>query len=310
MDWLEITVNTEHARLDRLCQTLEDLGVEGLVIDDADTYAEFLEENRQYWDYIDEALQDRIRNVCRVQFYLEDSEAGRREYARLAAALPEEELLTRQVRDEDWENNWKAYYRPIEVGERLLVVPAWETPENPENRTVLRLDPGLIFGTGAHATTRMCLAALEPLAAGARVLDLGCGSGILAIAALLLGASRAAGCDIDPKAPDVARENAALNGVGPERFPVWTGDVLKDRQLQQKLQGAQFDLILANIVADVILALAPAVPAYLAPDGRFVCSGIIDGRETEVMAGLERAGLEILAHRAQEGWHCFTCRKQ
>lgn len=307
MNWLEVTVNTAPERLDGLCSKLEDLGVEGLVIDDAGEYAEFLENNRQYWDYIDEALQEAIRDVCRVKFYLEDSAAGTAALEQITAALPGEAVSATQVRDEDWENNWKEFYKPMAVGERLLIVPEWETAPVGD-RAVLRLDPGLIFGTGAHATTQMCLRALERRAAGAAVLDLGCGSGILAIAALLLGAESAVGCDIDPKAPHVAMENAAMNGLKDDRFVVYAGDVLSDVSLKKKLNARKYDLVLANIVADVILALAPLAADWLAPGGTFICSGIIDGREDEVCAALEAGGLEICRGHAQDGWHCFECQ--
>jgi ribosomal protein L11 methyltransferase len=185
-------------------------------------------------------------------------------------------------------------------------VPEWESvPEG--GRLPLRLDPGLIFGTGSHATTRMCLAALEQYAApGKRVLDLGCGSGILGIGALVLGCESSTGCDIDPKAPDVAMANAALNGIGAERFQVRAGDILSDSSLRKAL-GTGYDIVLANIVSDVIIPLAPLVDAFLAPDGVFITSGIIEGRQDEVAAAIRAAGFAITVHRCEEEWHCFEC---
>ncbi len=307
MNWLEITVNTSHEKLESVTDRLTALGVEGFITEDEADVKEFLENNKKYWDYVDEDFMRGMEGVCRVKFYLEDSDAGRAELSRLGGALPELELLPRQVRDEDWENNWREYYKPIEVGERLIIVPQWlRAPET--GRVELRLDPGLIFGTGSHATTQLCLAELEKYAGGRTVLDLGCGSGILAIGALLLGARRAVGVDIDDKAPKVVMENAGFNGIGPDRLTVFAGDVLSDRELDGYLRGERFDLVLMNIVADVIIALSPKVPGYLSPEGVFICSGIIEGRQWEVRAALEGAGLEITGHKTKDGWHAFICR--
>ena len=311
MQWLEITVNTAPENLDRLTAELETQGVSGLVIDSEQEYETFLEQNRQYWDYVDEELRDAYRGVCRVKFYYEDSDDGRAALEQLRGALEQYTFLTDVVRDEDWENNWKQYYKPLTIGRRLLIVPQWEETPETDGREVLRLDPGLIFGTGSHATTRMCLEKLQELPLGGkRVLDLGCGSGILAIGALLLGAAHADGCDIDPKAPDVAMDNAALNGIGADRFHVVAGDVLAPGPLRRRLGQERYDIVLANIVADVIIALSPAVPEWLAEDGVFICSGIIEGRQQEVKAALTAAGFEIAACDRQEDWYCMTCRRK
>lgn len=310
MQWLEITINTKSERLDALCGRLELLGVTGLVIEDENEYRRFLEQNRQYWDYIDEELEKSIAGVCRVRFYLEESASGRAELARLTAALPEEALRVRVVRDEDWENNWKQYYRPVSVGERLLIVPQWEEPPEAEGRCILRLDPGLIFGTGTHATTQMCLRALESsVKGGEHVLDLGCGSGILGIAALLFGAADCVGCDIDAKAPKVVMENAALNEIGPDRMTVYAGDVLSDGALKKKLSVRKYDVVTANIVADVIIALSPGVRGLLKETGDFLCSGIIEGRQEEVKTALIASGFRIADEFQQDGWYAYRCRQ-
>lgn len=309
MNWLEITVNTSHEKLEALTDKLTALGVEGFITEDEADVRDFLENNKKYWDYVDEAFMSSMRGVCRVKFYLEDSEDGKRELSRLEAALPGSELLSRTVRDEDWENSWREYYRPMEVGERLIIVPQWlQTPET--DRVALRLDPGLIFGTGAHATTQLCLGEIEKYAPGRNVLDVGCGSGILAIAALLLGGTRAVGVDIDDKAPGVVMENAGFNAIGPERLTVFAGDVLSDAALSRRLAGEKFGLVLMNIVADVIIALSPKVPDFLAPGGVFICSGVIEGRQREVEVALQKAGLRVLERRFKDGWHAFICEKE
>lgn len=309
MRWLEVTVNTRHEQVDDVCDALTSLGVSGVAVEDERDIADFLENNKKYWDYVDEEYMASLKGVSRVKFYLEDTEDGRAEYARIRSALPELDFSFRTVRDEDWENNWKQYYKPIPIGKKLLIVPEWEEAPESGERTVLRLDPGLIFGTGGHATTKMCLEALcETSAGGKRVLDLGCGSGILAIAALLLGAEKAVGCDIDEKAPSVVMENAALNGIGSDRLSVFAGDVLSDTELSRKLSGEKFQIVLMNIVADVIIALSPKVPEFLTSDGLFICSGVIDGREDEVAEALSRAGLTIAEQRKKDGWNAFICR--
>ena len=306
MQWIEAAVETRSDEIDALCERLAELGAGGMVIEDEADFQRFLEQNHQYWDYVDDELTDQFRGVSRVKFYLADDEDGRAQLASIRAGLGRE-IRTAIVADSDWENNWRQYYEPIEIGERLVVVPEWlETPEG--DRVPLRLDPGLIFGTGSHATTRMCLAALEGLSgAGKTVLDLGCGSGILAIGALLLGCERAVGCDIDPKAPDVAESNAALNGIGPDRFRVYAGDVLSDAGMRASL-GTGYDIVTANIVSDVIIPLAGLARPFLKPGGAFLTSGIIEGRQDEVAEALRKNGFTIVSHYNEEDWHCYLCR--
>ena len=218
-------------------------------------------------------------------------------------------LLTMEnMEDADWENNWKQFYKPMEIGDRLTVIPEWESTGVPEDRVALRLNPGLTFGTGSHATTRLCLTALEKhITGGQTVLDLGCGSGILSIAALLLGANRAVACDIDEKCMDVAYENAALNGVGRDRYTVRWGDVVTDQALRQEL-GGPYDVVVANIVADVIKALASTVRPLVKEGGIFLCSGIIDDRAEEVAQCLRDNGWTIAEARSSEGWFSYLCR--
>ena len=317
MKWLALHIDTSPAGLEPVSSALGDLGIEGLVIEDEGDFRDFLEHNRQYWDYVDEELDRAMAGKCRVTFYVEDSDQGfatvaaaRIAMAELKKAHPEYAplLMTMDgLEDADWENNWKAFYKPMEIGERLIVIPDWEEAD-PQGRVALRLNPGLTFGTGSHATTRLCLQALEKLVRpGMSVLDLGCGSGILSIAALLLGADRAYACDIDEKAVDVAYENAALNGVGKDRYTVRSGDVTSDQKLRREMGGG-WDIVVANIVSDVIIALAPAVGPLLAPGGVFLCSGVIDDRAGEVREKLEEAGFAVLESRSSEGWFSFTCR--
>ena len=317
MDWLELKIDTSHAGLDAVTDMLEQQGVTGVMIDDEADFQSFLENNRQYWDYVDDDLLAQKKGVSRVTFYLERNEDAYGTVAAVRMAMsalkkdhPEYAplLLTMaDVADEDWENNWKQFYKPMEIGSRLLVVPEWEEAADP-TRVKLVLNPGLTFGTGSHATTRLCLQALDThIHGGESVLDLGCGSGILSIAALRLGAESAFACDIDEKCVDVAYENAALNGIGKDRYTVRWGDVLTDAALRQEM-GAGYDIVVANIVADVIMGLSPHVRPFLKPGGLFLCSGIIDDRAAEVLEKLKVDGWDVFEQRSSEGWFSYLCK--
>lgn len=305
MRYIEVTVNTPGEEIDARCQEMADMGAGGFVIENEEDFKDFLEQNHQYWDYVDDELENQYAGVSRIKCYLTDDEDGLAVLRRINAAYSD--VTTSYVEDSDWDNNWREYYKPIEVGEKLVVVPEWE--EAPQDgRLPLRLDPGLIFGTGSHATTRMCLAALEKFSKpGVRVLDLGCGSGILGIGALILGCDRCLGVDIDPKAPDVVMSNAALNGIGADKMTAWAGDIIADASLRARIGGG-YQLVLANIVADVIIPLSAVVRQFMAPGAVFICSGIIEHRWPETEAALIANGFEILDHKSEEEWHCFVCR--
>ena len=305
MRYIEVTVNTPGAEIDARCQEMADMGAGGFVIENEEDFKDFLEQNHQYWDYVDDELENQFAGVSRIKCYLTDDEDGLAVLRRINAAY--DDVTTSYVEDSDWENNWREYYKPIDVGEKLVVVPEWE--EAPQDvRLPLRLDPGLIFGTGSHATTRMCLAALEKFSKpGVRVLDLGCGSGILGIGALILGCDSCLGVDIDPKAPDVVMSNAALNGIGTDKMTAWAGDIIADTSLRARIGGG-YQLVLANIVADVIIPLSAVVRQFMAPGAVFICSGIIEHRWPETEAALISNGFEILDHKSEEEWHCFVCR--
>lgn len=305
--WLEVTLPVPAERLDRVCNLLTANGMTGLVVEEEGDFLRFLEQNRQYWDYVDEGLAARMKGASRVKFYVPDSEEGQRQLRQYLAGLEEYEPQTVSLREEDWATSWQKYYQPIPVGNRVYIVPDWMRGEPvPDGRVPLYLNPGLTFGTGAHPTTQLCLELLEEvIRPGDQVLDLGCGSGILAIAALALGASRAVGVDIDPKAADVAFENAALNGIGADRLSVYAGDVLSDKKLAARLGPGQNRVVLANIVADVIIPLSAKAGEFMTPDGVFLTSGVIDGREDEVRAALEADGFAVVKHLERGGWHAF-----
>lgn len=317
MKWLEVHIDTNHAGLEPVETFLSAHGIDSVMIDDEGEFQTFMEENRACWGDVDEDLICREQGRSRVTFYLEETDEGFAALAALRVALAEFKrghsgcgslLMTLDnLENADWENNWKQYYKPMRIGSRLLIVPSWEKAAEP-GRVSLILDPGLTFGTGNHATTRLCLEALErAVHGGERVLDLGCGSGILSIAALLLGAEHAFACDIDEKCVGVAYENAALNGIGKDRYTVRWGDVLSDQRLQQEF-GGDYDIVVANIVADVIISLSGKVRPLLKEGGFFLCSGIIDDRAVEVANCLRAAGWAIMESHSSEGWFSFLCR--
>jgi len=310
MAWLEITIETETGRIESAAAALTAQGFAELVIEDQQEFETFLDENRAYWDYIDEELQEQLQGLSRIKLYLEDTdEAGMKKLTAAAeklglpmnvAALPET----------DWEESWKDNYPAVEVGENLIVVPYWQAEET-NGRTPIVLDPGLTFGTGAHASTQMVMETMEQqVKPGFRCLDLGSGSGILSIAALRLGASSAIGVDIDPKAEDIARENAAYNGYAAPEFTALTGNVTEDKALMAELSRQEYDLVLVNIVADVIIGLAPVLPKFLTKNSLLICSGILDVRLQDVIAALTAAGLEIVTIREKEDWRCVSARRR
>ena len=309
MAWLEITVHTTQKTLDRTVTALTAAGFSDLVIEDQNEFEDFLDQNRAYWDYIDESLQQKLQGLSQIKLYLEDTDTAG--LARLKT-LTESKGLQMDVAtmaEVNWEESWKDNYPPVPVGEKLIVIPYWL--ENPSDRLPVILDPGLTFGTGAHPSTQMVMEFMENrIVPGARCLDLGSGSGILSIAALRLGAEVAVGVDIDPKAEDIARENAGYNGFAAPEFTALTGNVTEDKDLMAQLSRQHWDVVLVNIVADVIIGLAPVLPAFLREDSLVICSGILDTRLKDVTAALEKAGLVVLETHAKEDWRSITAKRR
>jgi len=321
MNWLELTIDTASAGIEAVAAALTAAGFEDLVIEDQAEYEDFLEQNRAYWDYIDEKLHQQLQGLSRIKLYLEDTDTAalRRLESLLdtlktrpdAARYGTLTLHSAPLAQTDWEESWKENYPPQPVGERLVVLPCWLADADTGGRLPVILDPGLTFGTGAHPSTQMVMQTMEQVVTpGMRCLDLGSGSGILSITALRLGARDAVGVDIDPKAEDIARENAAYNGFTAPEFTALTGNVTADRRLMEQLGQREYDLVLVNIVADVIISLAPVLPRFLQESSVLICSGILDSRLTEVTAALETAGLQITGIRAKEDWRCVSAKRR
>ena len=312
MAWLEITLNTESHRVEAVAEALTARGFSDLVIEDQQEFETFLEENRAYWDYIDEKLQQQLQGLSRIKLYLEDTDAAGLNRVRAYAEEAGLAITEAALAETNWEESWKDSYPPQEVGEELIVLPYWLAEEYEGDRKTVILDPGLTFGTGAHPSTQMVMEAMEgAVKPGDKCLDLGSGSGILSITALRLGAAAAVGVDIDPKAEDIARENAGYNGFAAPVFTALTGNVTQDRALMERLSSEHWDVVLVNIVADVIIGLAPILPGFLDDNTTLVCSGILDTRLQDVVSALENAGIRITHVREKEDWRCVTgARKQ
>ena len=306
MAWLEITIDTVSEKIDTAVTRLTARGV----IEDQQEFETFLDENRAYWDYIDETLQKKLQGLSHIKIYLEDSDTAG--LSRLEAAVKELELpmTVAPMAEVNWEESWKDNYPPQEVGNSLVVLPYWLLDEYSGSRIPVVLDPGLTFGTGAHPSTQMVLETMEEaVKPGFTCLDLGSGSGILSIAALRLGAGSAIGMDIDPKAEDIARENASYNGFAAPEFTALTGNVTEDHALMSELAAKDYDLVLVNIVADVIIGLAPVLPHFMKENTLLICSGILDSRLEDVTAALTAAGLTITATRVKEDWRCVSAKR-
>ncbi|MDR0531159.1 MAG: 50S ribosomal protein L11 methyltransferase [Oscillospiraceae bacterium] len=306
-DWTELIIRTAAEEVDRAGEIAHMVVPYGIYIED---YRELERDARDiaHIDLIDEALLQKDRSVGLVHVYLPPQEHPGEALAflreRFAACGIAHEISCSACRSEDWENNWKAYFHPLPVGRRLLIQPVWEAPAPADGRAVLLLEPGLAFGSGSHATTRLCLELLERyIRPGCRVLDIGCGSGILAIAALLLGAGNALGVDIDPMAVENARENAARNHLPAGRTTFLQGNLVDCAE-------GEYDLILSNIVADAIISLAPQLGRRLAPGGVWIGSGIIDARAEEVAAACGAAGWQLAERREEDGWAAFAIKKR
>ena len=310
MAWLEITIDTDSKHISSVATRLTAQGFSELVIEDQEEFETFLEGNRDYWDYIDEEFQQRLQGLSHIKLYLEDTDTAN--LSRLEKAVQEMGLpmTVKPLPETNWEESWKDNYPAVEVGKNLIVVPYWDA-ENTNGRTPIVLDPGLTFGTGAHASTQMVMETMEEtVQPGFKCLDLGSGSGILSIAALRLGAGSAIGVDIDPKAEGIARENAGYNGFAAPEFSALTGNVTEDKELMEQLSKDEYDLVLVNIVADVIIGLSPVLPNFLTEKSTLICSGILDVRLNDVTAALEKAGLTITATRAKEDWRCVTAKRR
>lgn len=323
MDWIQLSISTTTVGIEPVCAVLMEAGVTGMEIEDATDFYNFLENNRDKWDYVDEELLKAHDCGSCVKFYVTDNACGADMRNAVAEGLKQLKMLDEQdeygtlaitsadMKEEDWAENWKQYFKPLEVGDKILILPEWETLPAPTDRTVFTVNPGMSFGTGSHHTTQLCIKGLEEyLKPGMTVLDLGCGSGILSIIAMLLGAKDATAVDIDPNAVEIAVQNAKRNQIDLTSYRTFSGNVTCDDALFQAISDREYDVVLANIVADVIIGMKPLVPKLLKKGGIFITSGIIEGRAGDVISAYEKTGLTLLRQQQQGDWFALIYIKE
>ena len=302
-NWTEIQLEISANDIDRAADIANMTVPYGIFIEDYRTLEEEAWEIAHI-DLIDEDLLQKDRSKGIIHIYLEETENPNEAIQYLSERLNAEgiknTISTAVCKNEDWQNKWKENYHPIEIGERLAICPTWITDYNPNGRQILYMDPGLAFGTGSHDTTRLCLETLEKhIKGGETLLDLGCGSGILALAALKLGAKSAVGVDIDPLAAKTAVENGKVNAFTPPAFSVFCGDMTE--QIRDK-----FDVVTANIVADVLIIFLKTARQFMKPDGIFIISGIIDTREEDILNSIKENHFTIKERHESKEWRCFV----
>lgn len=310
-NWTEINIHIPTKEIDRAAAICQMVVPYGIYIED---YSDLTTEAPKiaHIDLIDEELLQKDRTIAIIHIYISPDENPMEAISFLENRFNAEEieytLGTNEVEEEKWATAWKQYYHPIRLGQNLLICPSWEECEVEENEVKITLDPGMAFGTGTHTTTKLCLEALEiHMNKGDRILDMGCGSGILSIGGILMGASSAVAVDIDETAVRVCRENAEMNNINPDCYTALSGDLIKDKKLAEKI-GTGYDIITANIVADVIIALKNEFAKYLKPQGLLVTSGIIAERSDDVLREVTEQGFTMLEMHEQAGWVAIVFR--
>jgi len=317
MDWIQVTIYTTAEGIEPVSGRLLQLGITGIEIEDEADFKEFLENNRQSWDYVDEDLLKEKEGETCVKTYISSDDPEMLSMIRNSMAELKEydtenlfgrlEISLGDIKEEDWANNWKKYFHTMEIGEKLVVKPYWEDIEVTDKK-VFEINPGLTFGTGSHHTTRLCLEDIEcTVKEGDRILDLGCGSGILSIVSLMFGAQSAIAVDIDSNSMETAYDNLERNNVERDRYEVIIGNIITDEDLRAKILENKYDVVLANIVADVIIAILPFVKSVLKPDGTFITSGIIEDRIDDVKSALSENGFKIISEKRSADWAEFKC---
>ncbi len=322
MNWTEVTIYTTTDGIEIINGALLKIGINDAVIEDASVFEDFLHNETLNWDYFDQELAKMQECESCIKVYLADNNQGKQsliEIEKFIEGLKEEfketdlgrlKIETRILNDEDWANNWKQYFKPFTVSDKIIIKPSWEElTESSDGKTVLEIDPGMSFGTGQHHTTRLCIEQLvKHMKAGTEVLDMGCGSGILSIASILLGADKATGVDIDENAVRTAKENAALNNICEDKFTVYCGDVTGDEGLQNAIGCNRYDMIAVNIIAQIIMGMSFTFPKFLKKGGLVIASGVIKKYVNDVVENFKALGFEILEINNSEEWVSITAR--
>lgn len=322
MEWTEVKIYTTTEGIEPVSAMLLETGVTGIQVEDDNQLKEYLSESSEYWDYVDEELLNKPVGETKLIVYVSSNPYGNEILLSIKEGLNRLRSMdigldmgrlvletTENLNDEEWLNKWKEFYKPFKVGDKLLIKPVWEDIKDTEGRVVFTINPGHVFGTGLHQTTQLCMLQLEKYINKDTVLaDLGCGSGILSIVALLLGAKSAFAVDIDANAIKTAYENAAFNGIDKTNYYVTSGNVVTDKALQDEIGYEKYDIVVANIIADVIVAISPAVSKQLKADGVFIASGIIKDRLQDVYDALEENGFSVIDTGFKDEWVSVTSR--
>ena len=322
--WLKLKIITSNKGIDPVSEILDELGFSALEIEDNEEFVEIFEKNKSQWQWllIDEALYEEKIKACSVAIYIAANQNAKKTCDIIAdkiGKLKESdkskiygplEILTTELDEEDWAENWKKYFKPLPVGKNILICPVWEAvPLEYKDRVIFKIDPGMSFGTGTHETTRLCIESLEKYFAAGNdniVLDLGCGSGILSIISLLLGAKAAYAVDIDENCVPISKNNASINGVDLKNYSVYAGNILSDKNLIAELSQNKYDIILINIVPDVIIPLLPVAKNLVAPNGKIMLSGIIERYAPDVEKAIAANNLKIVDTISENDWVCIT----
>lgn len=322
MNWTEVSIYTTTNGIEIINGALIKLGVDDAVIEDSSVFEDFLHNETLNWDYYDEELSKMKNCESCIKVYLADNNQGRlllEEIHKFIESLKNEysdmdfgrlEIATKVLNDEDWANNWKQYFKPFTVSDKIIIKPSWEVLNEPtDNKIILEIDPGMSFGTGQHHTTRLCIEQIiKHLNEGMEVLDMGCGSGILSIASILLGAKKVTGVDIDENAVRIAKENAALNNIFEDKFNVFFGDVTEDENLQDSIGYDKYDMIAVNIIAQIIMGMSFTFPKFLKNGGLVIASGVIKKYVDDVVQNFKSLGFEILEINESEEWVSITAK--
>lgn len=321
MEWIESKITTNHESVELISFFLLENNINGWSVDDDMEFKDFIENREATWDFIEDELLERNNPNVIITFYVSKNGYGAELLKGVKNLLEtvnkkdldfifEYTLETKDVDEKDWVDNWKKYYKPFKIG-NVVVKPTWEEYAKEPTDIVLQIDPGHVFGTGLHHSTAMCIEQGQKyITANDEVLDLGCGSGILSIVALLLGSKNAIAVDIDENAEAVAYCNASLNDITKDTYKVLTGNILTDDSLVEKIKSKKYDLIFANIVADVIINISDFVKDCINDNGFYIMSGIIDTRENDVVTRLLELNFEVVETLHKEGWVCLVARKK
>ncbi len=322
MNWTEVSIYTTTNGLEIINGAMIKLGINDAVIEDAGVFEDFLNNETLNWDYYDEDLAKMKDKESCIKVYLADNHQGREQLKKINDFIDELKkennsidlgrliVETKVLNDEDWANNWKQYFKPFVVSDKIIIKPSWEEYNEPTgDKIILEIDPGMSFGTGQHHTTRLCIEQIVKfIKKDMEVLDMGCGSGILSIAALLLGAKSCVGVDIDENAVHIAKENAALNHIYSDKFNVYCGDVTEDTALQEKIGYNKYDMIAVNIIAQIIMGMSETFPKFLKKGGLVIASGIIKKYLQDVIDDFEGLGFEIMEINESEEWVSITAK--